>query len=252
MTARRAFTLVELLVAIGVIAVLASLVVAVGGGVLARGERTQVESMFQALDQAILAMEETRGQPLVFNRRRDLTDPARQDNAKFSDIDELPNAGAYIMPRLLGLLAGNPAAWSALSSIPPDFLRREPKDNWPDNVKTTWNLRDPWGEQIAVMPPGRPATRGEIKKAREALRTGGTTAGVDPLGIGIDMADATVRTTDEGAFMKAACVGRKWLFISYGPDRKMGQAFGQGTPNQDGTQSWDDNVLNYEPVRLNP
>jgi prepilin-type N-terminal cleavage/methylation domain-containing protein len=250
-TRRAGFTLVELLVAIGVIAILASLVVAVGGGVLARGERTQVESMFLSLDQAIVSLEESRGQPLVFNRRKNLTDTSQQDNARFSDIDELTNTGAYIMPRLLNLLSGNPGAWSALSSISPDFLRREEK-TWPDGVKTTWNLRDPWGEQIVVIPPGRPATRGEIKKAREELKAGRTTAAADSLGFGIDMGDATVRTADEGVYLKAACVGRRWLFLSKGPDRNMGQAFGQGGTNPNGTLAWDDNVLNYEPVRLNP
>jgi prepilin-type N-terminal cleavage/methylation domain-containing protein len=248
---RRAFTLVELLVAIGVIAILASLVVAVGTGVLARSERSQVESMFLALDQAITALEESRGQPLVFNRRLDLSSSTRQDNASFSDIDELPNAGAYIMPRLLGLLAANGAAWSSLSTISPDLLRREER-TWPDGVRTIWNLRDPWGEQIVVIPPGRPATRGEIKRARESLRSGGTTVAADPLGVGIDMADATVRTLDESQAIRAACVGRKWLFISNGPDRSLGRAFGQGGNNTAGVPAWDDNVLNYEPVRLNP
>jgi prepilin-type N-terminal cleavage/methylation domain-containing protein len=251
MSRGRGFTLVELLVAIGVIAILASLVIAVGGGVLARGERTQVESMFQALDVAVTALEESRSQPLVFNRRRSLTDSSQQDNARFSDIDELTNTGAYIMPRLLAILAGNANAWSALSSISPDLLRREEK-TWPDGVKTTWNLRDPWGEQIVVIPPGRAASRGEIRKAREELKAGKPTSTADPLGFGIDLADATVRTADEGVYIKAACVGRRWLFISKGPDRNMGQAFGQGTPDANGLLPWDDNVLSYEPGRLNP
>lgn len=251
MSRRSGFTLVELLVAIGVIAILASLVIAVGGGVLARGERTQVESMFQAIDVAVTSLEESRSQPLVFNRRRGNSTSAAQDNARFSDIDELTDTGAYIMPRLLDILARNPAAWSALSSISPDLLRREDK-TWPDGVKTTWNLRDPWGEQVVVMPPGRPATRGEIRKAREELKAGRSTSNADPLGFGIDLADATVRTADEALYMKAACLGRRWLFLSKGPDRNMGQAFGQGTPDANGALPWDDNVLSYEPGRLNP
>ena len=243
--ALRAFTLVELLVAIGVIAVLASLVVAVGTGVLARGERTHMESAYQALDQAILALEEARGQPLVFNRRRSMSDAAMQDGMRFSDVDELPPNfvnEAYIMPRLLALLAANGAAWSSLSTIHPDMLRHEEK-SWPDGRRTVWNLRDPWGQQVAVVPPGRAATRGEVRRAREALRAGRSTSVADPLRLGIDPSDDTVRTMDEVS-MGVSCTGRRWLFISTGPDR---------TPGRMGTAgAWQDNVLNYEPVGVQP
>lgn len=239
------FTLVELLVAIGVIAVLASLVVAVATGVLARGERTQMESAYQTLDQAILAFEEARGQPLVFNRRRSMSDGSMQDGMPFSDLDELPPNfvnEAYIMPRLLALLAANGAAWNSLSAIHPDLLRREEK-SWPDGRRTLWNLRDPWGQQIAVVPPGRCASRSEVRRAREAVRSGARTSSADPLRLGIDLADGTVRTMDEVS-MGISCTGRRWLFISTGPDRTSGS---MGTSG-----AWQDNVLNYEPVGAQP
>jgi prepilin-type N-terminal cleavage/methylation domain-containing protein len=241
---RRAFTLVELLVAIGVIAVLAALVVAVGTGVLARSERSQVESAFEAVDQAIVALEESRGQALVFNRRRDIANPDRQDGMRFSDIDELPPGvvnEAYIMPRLLAILAANSVAWSGLSTISPDLLRREDR-RWNDGSVTEWNLRDPWGNQITVYPPGRAATRGELRRARQLVRAGGTTAGADPLGLGIDLHDATVRTLDEVS-LGASCSGRRWLFVSAGPNRAGGRA--------DAAASADD-IRNYEPVRPQP
>ncbi|NBX26462.1 MAG: hypothetical protein EBQ99_10535, partial [Planctomycetes bacterium] len=203
---------------------LASLVIAVGTGVLARGERTQMESAYQSLDQAVLAFEESRGQPLVFNRRRSMTDSSQQDGVAFSDLDELPPNfvnEAYIMPRLLALLAANGAAWGSLSSIHPDLLRREEKV-WPDGRRTLWNLRDPWGQQIAVVPPGRGASRSEVRRAREAVKGGGRTSEADPLRLGIDLVDATVRTMDEVS-MGVSCTGRRWLFISTGPDRTSGR-----------------------------
>jgi prepilin-type N-terminal cleavage/methylation domain-containing protein len=239
------FTLVELLVAIGVIAVLASLVIAVAAGVLARGERTQMESTYQIVDQAILSFEESRGQSLVFNRRRSLNDGALQDGMPFSDLDELPPNfvnEAYIMPRLLAILAANSAAWNSLSAIHPDLLRREER-TWPDGRRTLWNLRDPWGQQVAVVPPGRAATRAEVRRARDVVRSGGRTASADPLRLGIDFGDGTVRTMDEVA-MGISCTGRRWLFISTGPDRASGRL---GTAG-----GWQDNVLNYEPVGAQP
>jgi prepilin-type N-terminal cleavage/methylation domain-containing protein len=241
---RRAFTLVELLVAIGVIAVLAALVVAVGAGALARSERSQVESAFEALDQAIVALEESRGQPLVFNRRRDVANPGSQDGMQFSDIDELPPGmvnEAYIMPRLLSILAANSTAWSSLSTISPDLLRREER-RWNDGSVTEWNLRDPWSSQVTVYPPGRAATRGELRRARQLVKAGGATAGADPLGLGIDLHDATVRTLDEVS-LAASCSGRRWLFVSAGPNRSGGRV--------DSATSADD-IRSYEPTRPQP
>ena len=257
----RGFTLVELLVVIGIIAVLAALTITVATGVLMRSERTLTENGLVTLEMAIGEMEQTRGQPLTFNRRTSVTDQTKQDGLPFRDIDELPPGfvnEAYIMPRLIALLAMNQACWSELSAISPDMLRHEERV-WPDGVTTKWNLRDAWGEQIAVVPCGRPATRSEMKAAREALRAGGNTKGADPLGIGIDLDDGTVRTTDEWS-LNTGSIGRRWLFLSRGPDRSLGMPpWGPGglgarvyDGDGDGKPDWDDNLTNYEPRRIDP
>jgi prepilin-type N-terminal cleavage/methylation domain-containing protein len=255
------FTLVELLVVIGIIAVLASLVLAIGSGVMGRHERSQTEAEYTVLDQAIVTFEQARGQSLVFNRRTSVTDPAKQDGASFSDIDELPPGfvnEAYIMPRLMAILAANQASWNVLAGLSTDLLRHEEK-RWPDGSVTEWNLRDPWGEQIAVVPAGRAATRGEMKQARELLKVQKDTKGADPLGIGIDLEDATVRTIDEWS-LNTLCKGRQWLFISRGSDRSLGYPnWGQGglgavilDGDRNGIPDWDDNVCSYEPGRPGP
>jgi len=256
--ARRAFTLIELLVVIGIIAMLAGLVLAVGAGVASRSERQQVAAAFTILDQAIVAFEQSRGQALVFDRRKKVPASTTSDSdmMRFFDIDEVPPSvvsEAYIMPRLIEVLASNQEAWQQLSMISPDVLRQELK-TWPDGVKTKWNLRDTWGEQIAVVPPGRPATRGEMKDARTKIKAGAPTSSCDPLGIGIDLEDATVRTADE-ASLQTACKGRQWLFLSKGPDRQLGLPSWNTTiidANNDKVPDWDDNVLSYEPGKPGP
>jgi hypothetical protein len=126
-------------------------------------------------------------------------------------------------------------------------------------VKANWNLVDPWGETIRAYPCVRPATRGEMKNARDLLKAGSPTAAADSTaGYGIDMEDGTVRTKSEQGD-GFACRGRQWLFISKGPDRLLGRpqtdtdaTAAQKDANSDGINDWDDNVLSYEPVRPNP
>ena len=254
----RGFTLVELLVVIGVIALLAGLVLAVGSGVLRRTERTMTESALTSLEQAIDELETQRGQRLVFNRRKGVGESDPQDALPFMDVNELPPGvvnEAYIMPRLIALLAANQASAAMLERIPGDLLRSEER-RWPDGTVTRMNLRDAWGEQIAVVPCGRPATRSEIALARESLRSSNSSDAADPLRIGIDLEDATVRTTDEWS-LNVGCRGRRWLFISRGPDQSLGMPpWGAGGPatsvsdlNRDGQPDWSDNLFNYEPGR---
>jgi prepilin-type N-terminal cleavage/methylation domain-containing protein len=257
----RGFTLVELLVVIGVIAMLAGLVLAVGSGVLRRAERTLTESAMTSLGQAIDEFELRRSQPLVFNRRLGVSSVDPQDGLAFHDLNELPPGfvnEAYIMPRLIALLAANHASAAMLQEIPGDLLRPEEK-RWADGTVTRMNLRDAWGEQLAVVPCGRPATRSEIMQAREALRTDGSTRAADPLRLGIDLLDGTVRTSDEWS-LNTGCIGRQWLFISRGPDRLLGMPpWGAGGPatstsdaDRDGLPDWSDNVFSYEPGRNQP
>ena len=247
------FTLVELLVVIGIIAILASMVLAVSGGVLATSERKQVEDTFTLLNKAIQEMELTRGQELVFSRKKNASDPTE---LTFYDVEENPSATtAYIMPKLLALLMSNDRSREFINKINPDFLKRS-------GLGTTaspyiLDLVDAWGNRIAVVPCGRPATEREM---RSAYRTVGSVKGnpitADPLGIGIDSIDRTVRTEDETYL--GVCSGRRWTFVSRGPDGSLGVPSWNTTAtakqrdgNSDGIDDWGDNIFSQtltEPV----
>ena len=238
------FTLIELLVVIGIIAILASMVLAVSGGVLASSERKQVEDTFTLLNKAIQEMELTRGQELVFKRFG--------EDLKFFDVEEVdpnlkPPPKAYIMPKLLALLRSNDRSREFISKINPDFLKRIEKPSSPLNANENIDLVDAWGNRIAVVPCGRPATDREM---RDAYRVGSTKTPVtaDSFAIGIDRDDRTVRTNDEKYL--GVCSGRRWTFVSRGPDGLLGippwstsASTKDRDGNSDGIADWDDNIF---------
>jgi hypothetical protein len=159
------------------------------------------------------------------------------------------------MPKLLALLKSNDRSREFINKINPDFLKQS-------GVGTTaspyiLDLVDAWGNRIAVVPCGRPATEREM---RSAYRTVGSVKGnpitADPLGIGIDSIDRTVRTEDETYL--GVCSGRRWTFVSRGPDGSLGVPAWNTTAtakqrdgNSDGIDDWGDNIFSQtltEPV----
>jgi len=243
------FTLIELLVVIGIIAILASLVLAVSGGILATSERKQVEDTFTLLDKAIRELELSRGQELVFSRITTTSTP----ELAFYDIKEQPiGQPAYIMPELLKLLMNNDRSREFISKMNPDFLKRTGT-----GTNVVLDLVDTWGKRIAVVPCGRPATEREMRNAYRTVNSvQGNPVTADPLGIGIDSVDRTVRTNDEKYL--GICSGRRWTFISSGPDQNLGAppwATTQSDANKDGVSDWADNIFSQtltQPVTALP
>lgn len=212
---RRGFTLIELVVVLGVILVLAGLVLAVSTVLIRRSEIRQVESMFELLDTAVAEFEQSRGRALTYGTRNT---PA---GARF-DIPELTNVNyPYINLFLLDRLATHGPSREILAKVDAALFRTTtmniptPPGGYPPQ-EFWWGplprmeLVDPWGSRVAIIMPGRPWVQGDDPNLR------------DP--------DGTVRTLDEQSF--GPCVNRRIRFISSGPSRDLGKR--------------DDNVLSYE------
>ena len=72
----RAFTLVELVVVVGIIIALLSLVLAVSTLLIQQNEARQLEAAYANLDRAVQEYELAIGRPIAFQDRIDVVDPA--------------------------------------------------------------------------------------------------------------------------------------------------------------------------------
>jgi type II secretory pathway pseudopilin PulG len=233
---RRAFTVLELVVVIGVILILMALALTITSTVLSGNDRRSMQGTFLLLDQAIASWQAQTGRELTFGR---IAVPAGTNgppdfalgeagpSAAF-DIYEENFDGTYAICVVVDRLASNPDAAEILSKIPSSMFRSVPvrnqlpvapsealPTNWlnaaanidPNQMPpagTDWTLVreicDPWDKRIAVVFPGRAARPSELSAT----------------GTSVDREDGSVRTRDEVQF--GICRGRKICFVSAGPD----------------------------------
>jgi len=229
---RRAFTVLELVVVIGVILILMALALTITSTVLSGNDRRSMQGTFLLLDQAIASWQAQTGRELTFGRiaiptgttgSPDFTLGTTGPSAAF-DIYEENFTGTYAICVLVERLASNPDSAEILSKIPSSMFRSVPRGTmgtpveplptgWPGTAANTdpnqmpstdWTLVreicDPWGKRIGVVFPGRAARPSELSAT----------------GTSVDREDGSVRTQDE--FIFGVCRGRKICFVSAGPD----------------------------------
>lgn len=248
MNNRRAFTVLELVIVIGVILVLMSLALTVTSVVLAANDRRSVQSTFVLLDQAITSWESQAGREMTAGRRAnppgtptvpDFTLGTNGPTAGF-EIYEENFTSTYSICIVLERLATTPDSAEIISRIPSTAIRFVPLNgtNAVEPLPTNWTgttpqqdpnqmppyasvreIFDPWNRRIGVIFPGRAATKAEIA----AAVTNPTL---------IDVEDGSVRTTDEHYL--GICRNRKMCFVSAGPDGDFGTSA--------------DNIYSYEPL----
>ncbi|MCH2161578.1 MAG: prepilin-type N-terminal cleavage/methylation domain-containing protein [Phycisphaerales bacterium] len=249
---RRGFSLVELVVVVGIILVLLGLVLAVSTLVIQQAETRQVKAVFANLDSAVMEYETTIGRKLTCQPRGEADEgawdfryynvlgqdvPSLEDRFEFAYPGTLCSCNADVEPdtgrgwerrivRLMEILKRTDAAEEIISRIDPNLLvpvlasNNQPFPNGPSFTAVV----DPWGLPIVFVAPGRLWRDGDNE---------------------IRDVDGTVRTEFEIKF--GVCRNRTPLFVSCGPDGDPGCLSCVGSANSPRYQAAIDNIYSYEP-----
>jgi type II secretory pathway pseudopilin PulG len=246
---RGGFSLIELVVVVGIIITLISLVLAVSTLLIQANESRQLEAAFATLDSAVQEYEQVVGRPLTY---QDRTEQAVRGSFDIPyDVDFNINAleGFYgangageacicaatgdshgwekSIVRLFQLMARTESAEEIIAKLDPSlFLPVRLSNGLPlPNNQSLTTLVDPWGATVAIVMPGR--------KWRDS----------DQGNLPLD-ADGTIRTSLESKI--GVCRNGKPLFVSAGPDGDIGclACAGGTSPRFEATL---DNVYSYTP-----
>ncbi len=259
---RRAFTLLEILIVLGLILILASLVLGVGSALLKNAERSQLDSAMVAVESAISEWEAQVGRPLSYVsrgdplfgteqlvQRFDLRDadaglpvqsvasrafppppppPPTLTPSQLNAYEQIARArgvGVYCV----ALLAGTDFTKGLIATVSTSLLRREQ------------GATNPWPTAIQGY---RPSFRSQGSPRPEFVDPwGNRIAFVFPgrqFRWGVDTGrpddDGTIRTPVEQVL--GSCVNRRPCLVSAGPDGQFG-------PESANAAAADDNVALY-------
>ena len=155
---RRAFTLLELVIVIGIILVLMGLVLGVGSVVIGQSEQRQVSASMQIVDSALLEFEQQAGRPMVFEgwHRSSSNSPLHTGFRRGSN-----NAKIYVdvpFRPMIENLSSNSSASNPLMAAPENggygWATNTNCFPWTDNFANRYHERQWLSAALAVM--GRP------------------------------------------------------------------------------------------------
>lgn len=202
---RRAFTLVELVVAVGVIVLLVGLTFAVSVAVIERAEREQTMQAMRLLDQAVLEWNLAAGRTLRWWDVHD--DPATKGGA---DI-HATTPPVLIITELLGVITRTASARDIVAQIDPELVHV-----YRDTVTAPW-LEPPEQEEAADRFVGGLTVLDAWGTPIYATHPGRAWGPTDPYG---PDPDGTIRTYNELEYGTAP--NRQVVFVSAGPDGRFG------------------------------
>ena len=244
----RAFSLIEMMIVIGIIAILAGLTLGISNAVLRGSEIRKTEDAITLLDTALQEWETEMGRSITFHGIAAIVgryDIPYLDVDPVADTLSAPNMGAGDVTQeamseamlnrskwICTLLNESEASKNILKQIHPDLLMTETVDE----IKIFW-LVDAWENPIGCVFAGRTFNGSGLTMFAE-----------DQSG------DLTVRDQAEDGL--GSCINRRPYFVSSGPDGKWGyryQAYLDGSNNvnnADDLDKWSDcidNIYSYEP-----
>ncbi len=244
---RRAFTMIELMIAIVIISILAAITLSIGSAVLESADRRKTQDMLSLLDAAMIEYEQHTGRAMTYGQGdadgsqpyvdkplpdqswydvsvRGVYGQSQPDGIGFlEDFSVAPGdfeswetaisnrGGRRLMIEVVNRLKSVDACKAILAKIPSDFWEHID----PDSQQSDAYLVDTWGRPVVVVFAGRDWF------TRAAAGSGLNDAEIDGAA---DTPrrdqDGTIRTYEERAFGPGSS-GRAY-FLSAGPDQRYG------------------------------
>ena len=272
---RSAFSMIELMVAISIIAILAAITLSVGSAVMESADKRKTQDMLSLLDAALIEYEQHTGRPMTFGQG-DGPDGQTYDDKPFDDRSryDIPVRGVYTQtqPDGSGFLeefdvgpddfdswettisnrAGRRMMIDVLTRLKSvessrNILAKITSKHWQDldaanpNPDTRYII-DAWGRPVVVVFGGRDWYTGFADPTLNDDEADGD----------LRDEDRTIRTFEERTFGPAR--GKRTYFLSAGPDQRYGWVgFQIGTdqpflPAQDDVRyrRTEDNMYSYE------
>ncbi|MDP6693176.1 MAG: type II secretion system protein [Phycisphaerales bacterium] len=235
---RRGFSMIEMLIVIGIIVLLAGLTLGISNAVLRGSEIRKTEDALTLLDTALKEWETEMGRTITFqgiaaiDGRYDIDNDGVIEEPTWGgqgvDQDTMNNGLNERAKDIWELLNENEASKNILAKIHPDLILKDDDDRK--------RVVDAWGSPLGIVFAGR-----------------------DYAGSGFTLdfpkdecGDLTVRDEAEDAL--GSCINRKPYFVSAGPDGAWGYRFQANGGSSSGNNSEDDlwvaaqdNIYSYEP-----